>query len=173
MNALNAAAVACLLALLPLAGCSGGSASMRDAIPIGEMATPWVLVGEVWEGDLIDAIDATGEDGARWLERGARRVHLAKYVHRDHPVQRLTLRVFEFPDGASAREACAAARPAGAEEYRCGDSGFWTDDGVTCALGPHVLEVFGEDGEMRTQLAAAYLAGIVASRRDSPSASEN
>ncbi|MBK8913634.1 MAG: hypothetical protein IPM64_03365 [Phycisphaerales bacterium] len=137
---------------------------MRDAIPTAQIATPWELVGEVWEGEVVDAIASLGEDGAMWLERGARVVRLAKYVHRDDARQQLTLRAFEFADAAAARDACAAARPAGADGYDCADGGFWSDGGVTYQLGEHVIEVFGNDDDPRTQFAAAYLAGIVAAR---------
>lgn len=132
------------------------------------MASPWVLVGAVWEGPFEAALAALGDDADLWRDPPPQSVRLAIYQHQSSAHLRLTLREFTFATAAEASAVLAAQRPAAAEPYDVGDGGFWTELGVTFALANRVTEIFGNQQAWHGQISAAYLAGIVLKQAGRP-----
>lgn len=146
--------------LLVLAACRAADPGPAAAFPRGFAASPWILSGDVWEGDLDAATPALRDDAAVWTALRARRVWLARYTHERETERHLNVRVFEVPDASLALEAaCAGGAP-----FDRGDDGRWITGGVAFRRGARVVEVFGDDARWGNELEAAVLATLIDNR---------
>jgi len=161
-----------LIILLMVCGCAAPGRSITEAFPPGSVAAPWVLQNDVWAGRLEAAAPALGDDAALWREHAPERVWLAVYSHEDAPERCLKVRCFVLPSREVARQAFEALRPAGAQPFKYGDVGCWTDIGVLFQWGRLVVEIFGRDASWASQVQSAMLATFIAKRMP-PGLSDN
>lgn len=153
------AAVRAGLSIVPLllAGCAARHSSLVDAFPVGSVAAPWNLDGNVWNGTFAEAVPALGDDANQWRDPQPMRVWLAVYRH-EADGNRLIARAFEFESGAAAQRMYERIRPAAADEFRAGNAGCWTSDGVLFVWGRFIFEVFASPPGWHNELQAAMLA---------------
>lgn len=151
--------LACLMSSsLLLAGCASRHASLGDAFPIGSMAAPWNLSGQIWSGSLEEALPALGGDADQWRDPPAVRVWLAVYCRDSDSADRLIARAFELESDAAARSMYERIRPVAAPEFRAGNAGCWSSDGVLFVWGRFVFDIFAAQPGWPRQLQAAMLA---------------
>jgi len=151
-----------LVGVVLLAGCQATRVTISDTFPKGTLASPWVLDGEVWDGEFSAASDSLGEEGEQWAGLDPWHVWLAVYRHDTQPRQKLILRAFAFASPDDARRAYDAVRPRAPETLSMGDQACWTDDGVLVRWGRLVIDVFGV-GTTRSSAPeqALYLAAFI------------
>ncbi len=148
-------------ALVVNAGCGQRTVSVRDALPAGHEAFPWVLEGAVWAGSFDDAAEALGSDAETLRPLSPERVWLAVYHHEEQPERTLTLRCLAFGSGADVVAAYEALRPAAARDFDAGDEGCWTDLGVMFRWGRLLIEVFGQEATLDNQVQSTVIVGHV------------
>ena len=142
-------------------GCARRAKSIADVLPVGSVASPWVLQGAVWSGSFQQAAPALGEDASAWRRFEPARVWLAVYRHEDDPKRRTTVRGFAFDTAAAARAAYEHFRPADAKPFAAGDDGCWTEIGVLFVWGRMVFDVFGNDASFSSQGQSAYVTAFI------------
>ncbi|MBI5866574.1 MAG: hypothetical protein HZB38_19075 [Planctomycetes bacterium] len=150
--------------LLIAAGCAGRKAVI-DAFPVGAMASPWILDAAPWSGTFDQAASALGDDASGWRTFSPNHVWLGSYHHESRARNRLTARIFSFDNADAASRAFEHFRPPLAKEFKAGDGGCWTDDGVTFRWGKLVVEVFGSNpNEVSIPEQAVYLVAFIEKR---------
>jgi hypothetical protein len=150
--------------LAVVSGCVGPARSVTEAFPAGSLAAPWVLQSGVWSGSFEEAAAALGDDVAVWREYSPARAWLAVYCHEDALERCLKVRCFALASQEDARQAFEAVRPLGAQPFKYGDIGCWTEIGVLFQWGRLVIEVFGPDASWGSQVQSAMLATHIAKR---------
>lgn len=135
-----------LLMVTLLVGCAS-QRTVLDAFPTGSEASPWQLDGIAWAGTFESARESIGKEAEQWSRHGPRGAWLGRYVHQARPHQSVTVRGLSFDSAEAARQAYDEMSPAGAKEYKAGDRGCWTVDGVLFQWGRLVFDIFSRDGE--------------------------
>jgi hypothetical protein len=155
--------VALLLSGVGLLGCDARQKmTVAETLPHAGRATPWVLVGDVWVGDIAGASESLGDEAGTWRALNPKRVWLAAYVYDTNRLAQLSVCVFEFDTPQAAEAILTSMRPADHEPFNAGDEGFWTRDGVRFRWGRLIFDVFGNqpNGLARAEQ-AAYLVGFI------------
>ena len=163
---------AALLGLLICAGCAARNTAVSDAFPVGSVASPWVLQGEIWSGTFDEAAPALGDDAETWRKLTPTRVWLAIYGHELQPERCVKVRCFAFATPENARTAYNVAAPLVASRFQAGDEGCWTEIGVLYRWGRLVFDIFGDQATWASQVQASYLSAVI-SRQMPPGAPEN
>lgn len=130
-------------------GCQSAPRTLRDAFPRAGVAAPWRASSDPWCGSLAEAANALGSDADSWRSPPPRQVWLATYTFEQDLERRLIVRtfVYEHPEGAVL--AFEKHRPPSSRQFKAGDDGCWTPDGVLFRWGRLVFDVFGVTGNHR------------------------
>lgn len=158
--------ISAVLALVSGSGCAE-KRSMIDAFPPGSIASPWVLIDDVWSGTFEQASPGIGAEAEKWRRFSPQRVWLASYKHDQRPQSRLTVRAFAFETAAAARAAYDHFEPIGPARrpFEAGDRGCWTDDGVMFVWGRLVFDIFASSPTQEASAEqAVYLCGHIERR---------
>ena len=150
-----------LIGLLAASGCAQRRPTVASAFPKSAVAAPWILAGEVWDGPFEAAAPALGDDASVWGVFDPAHAWLAVYQHERDPERTLTVRAMAFDSPDAARRAYLHFRPGGAEEFRAGDEGCWTEFGVLFLWGRLVFDIFSDEPTWHTEVQAAMLAGYI------------
>lgn len=165
----------CVAAILGAIAFGSGCSQSRllvEAFPTGRVASPWVLDGAAWSGTFDQAAPGMGADAAAWEKYAPEHVWLAIYRHESRPRQKLIARLLSFSTTAAAHSAYDAIAPLRRKEFKAGDEGCWTGDGVLFRWSRLNIEVFSADPA--TQPApeqAVFLVGFL-EKRISPELAE-
>lgn len=142
-------------------GCAERRATVAKAFPLGTVAAPWRLDGEVWDGDFTAAATALGDDANSWQKYQPSRVWLAAYTHDTHPSRRLVARAFGFENETAAVAAYDVHAPPMAQAIKAGDAACWLEDGVLVRWGRLVFEVIGDAKSPAAAEQALYLYALI------------
>jgi hypothetical protein len=150
-----------LLGLLVCAGCATHTTAVVEAFPVGSVALPWVLQGEIWSGTFDEAAPALGGDAETWRKLGPTRVWLAVYGHESQPGRCVKVRCFAFATVENARAAYKVAAPVLGSAFQAGEEGCWTDIGVLYRWGRLVFDIFGDQATWASQVQASYVSAVI------------